>query len=237
MKKILPLIILFCLSCSKGEKETFWIDQHVITIHHNETSQLTTTPPQLCTWSTYDNNIATVSTSGLVTGIFIGDTKIDVKSASGNFTDFCMVHTAALSLLYSEPYFVFKASIDEIKLKEKRTLYHESSTALIFNGENPNVRNVIYIFDINGLASAAILLNNTSAVISELEMFLDERYPFVGITQEVAFYQGANGTIIAVSVDDTLGLNVMYLNSDSGKKGFNSFDEYKKAISKMILKD
>ena len=235
MKKFLPLLILVCIACTKEEKEHFTIDQDNVSLQHDGTIQLTTTPSQTCTWTSDNETIATVSESGLVTGVFIGDTKIRAQTSTGNLIDVCNVHITPRSTLYTEPFFIYGSSISMIKSKEKRSLYNEDSESLIYNGENLNVRYVLYLFETTGLTSADVLLENTASVATETVTFLEERYSLLGFTDEVIMYQNSDGSIAAINVDDTLGLNVMYFKPTSErKKGcINLLDEFKTRIVKI----
>jgi hypothetical protein len=52
-------------------------------------------------------------------------------------------------------------------------------------------------------------------VEKEAVAFLDERYPFLGLENEVYFYQIYYKCIAAVSTNNVLGLNVLYFEYDS----------------------
>ena len=226
------IITFLCLACTKKE-ETFTIDQDEITLQHDGTIQLNVSPAQTCTWSTDDNTIATVSQTGLVTGVLIGDTKVSAKSLSDNSTVSCIVHVTPRSTLYVEPYYIYGASISTIKSKEKRSLLSETSTGLIYEGENSNVVDIIYLFDTSGLTGADVMLTNSTSVAAEAVTFIEERYTYLGVSDNIIFYQDSDGTIIAISVVDTLGLNVMYYRSTS--KGSNKgIDELQQLKSQFV---
>jgi hypothetical protein len=237
MKKLLPFVILLCFACSKEKNETFSIDQSDVSLKHDETIQLTTSPPQSCSWISNDVTRAKVSQTGLVTAGFVGDTKITAQSASGSLVDVCNIHITPMSLLYTEPYRLFGASVSTIKSKEKRIIFNESSTSVIYYGENTNVRYVLYTFESTGLTSTDVMLANETSVATELATFIDERYEFVGDYDGAYFFEDIDGSMAVISVDDTLGLNVMYFMPTSGaKKGSGNFVyEFKVMKGKMRI--
>lgn len=73
------------------------LDQQTATIQLEETLQLTATVApsdatnKEVTWTTSDNTIATVSSTGLVTAAAEGEVTITVTTTDGNFTDTCSV--------------------------------------------------------------------------------------------------------------------------------------------------
>lgn len=237
MKTKITLIILAVLiqivSCKKDEDPSINLDKTDITLQHNSTSQLVVTPTQTCTWSIADSNVAKVSAAGLVTGVRIGDSKITVKTSGTNLSAECIVHVTARSFLYKEPFYVYGQLMSYVKGKETRALKSETSTALLYNGENANVRYVMYMFTSNAMTSADVMLANTTGNVDAAVTFLEERYIFVGYVDNVAFYKDGKGTFAGLNVDATLGLNVLYYNG-SGKKNSNvDFDEYLKVLNKF----
>ena len=87
-------IILF-VSCKKDDTATptIKLSSNEIKLFSNETSQLsaTVTPLQSCTWISFDASIATVSQTGLVTGLKSGKTNITAKVSGSNVSDICVV--------------------------------------------------------------------------------------------------------------------------------------------------
>ncbi len=77
------------------------LDMNTATIARGNTQQLTATVAptnasnQDITWSSSDNSIATVSTTGLVTAVAAGNATITVTTVDGGFTDQCAVTVTA----------------------------------------------------------------------------------------------------------------------------------------------
>jgi len=64
---------------------------------------------------------------------------------------------------------------------------------------------------------------------------LDERYPFLGLTSEVYFYRIYDRCVAAINIDDVLGLNVLYFESDSKEIIDTSglLSQYKEVIARI----
>ena len=233
MKKITLFalsMLLILAACKKDEDPKLSLDKSEITLQHDKTGQLTANMD--CTWISSDIKVATVSTTGLVTGNLIGDAIITAKSQGGNIEATCAVHITPVSVLFKEPYFVYGASSSLTKLNESRLLKAETATGLIYYGENSNVRFVMYTFATNAMTSAIVLLQNTTSVTSESVTFMTERYSFYGYSDGFYMFKDGNGTIMAVSYDDSLGLNVLYFH-DTGKKNGNLLYQIKENLNKF----
>jgi len=231
MKKLILMISLFLVlfSCKKDdETPIITLDQNVATLHHGETIQLTVTPTQACTWSSLDTNVVTVSQTGLVTGVRLGDSKIIVRSTENNISAECVVHLTALSNLYQEPYFTYGQTKEYVKANETRELISETSDGLFYLGENSNIRYVGYLFENNLVTSADVMFMNSTSIIDEVIDFLNERYYLYGFSDGVAFYDYTFGCIIGFGYDSSLGLNALYFKPDT-KKSTSIYEEYMKA--------
>ncbi len=73
------------------------------TIQLSATISPTDASNQNVVWTSEDENIATVSESGLVTGVAVGTTKVVVASVEGGFTDTCVVTVQADGEIIQNP--------------------------------------------------------------------------------------------------------------------------------------
>lgn len=230
MKKFLLIASLFLVlfSCKKEEEiPIINLDKTTATLHHNETIQLTVTPTQSCTWTSLDTNVVTVSRTGLLTGVRIGDTKIVAKSIENNISAECVVHLTAQSFLFEEPYYTYGQTKEYVKGKETRELISETSDGLVFIGENSNIRYVIYSFENNGNTSVDVMFLNPTTTIELAKVFFDERYIYRGYMSLVAIYFDGLETFIGLNYDSTLGLNALYYQKKA-KKSSAINNEYRK---------
>lgn len=223
MKKIILLMIVFAIftACKKNEEQKFAIDQAKITLRHDEAIQLNASAQ--CIWSTSDSNVAIVSSSGLVTGVRLGEATIFAQ-ANGE-KDECSVEVSPVSKLYEEPFFIYGAAKESIKAKEHRLLQSETIDALLYFGENSNVRNVMYMFQLKALTSSIVLLQNSTQVAQEVATFLEERYVYQGYSGGFYMYANGKGVGMAINIDNDLGLNVVYIYT--GEKQGNLVNKFK----------
>ncbi|MFA6950854.1 MAG: Ig-like domain-containing protein [Lentimicrobiaceae bacterium] len=217
----------------KDEPETLTLDKTEITLQHNIAQQLNVTPTQTCTWTSADTNVAKVTQAGLVTGVRLGNTKITAKAASGLIAE-CNVTVEAASFLYKEPAYKYGESIAYVKSKETRFLLNEDLHGLAYQGENSDVSLVVYIFDNDALMVADVMLNDSINNFPLAQKFLEERYIYLGTQDGVVFYMDYLGNFLGLSIDDNLGLNVLYYTDLEVKQNRNIVMEgYLKALKQF----
>ena len=245
MKKInliIAVIVLVLMSCSKEDdnSSSIKINQSDLVTYRNNTIQLSVTysPSDLknsgCVWASNDNNVATVSTSGLVTGVRIGTTYITATLTRSNVLSKIKVTINPMYSMYIEPYTGFGANISTVKSFERRTLLNESATQLVYSGENSNVRGTAYTFSNGKLISCIALLANTTDATTLLTNFLNERYKLIGISSPYYMYEINSSVMGSLTVDSNLGLCVLYLPNTSTKSSNiipNHLNSYNTVIS------
>ncbi len=237
MKKIALIItvsVIACYSCKK-ELKSIQIDRDEITMNYDENKQLNVSyspsdveVPPIFNWESEDENIVTVSETGLVEGVRVGETNVFVRTDDAKFEDVCKVIIEPISNLYKEPVIEIGQSKSYVKSKETRAVSYEDSEALIYDGENTDVDYVIYMFELNKLTSSSVLLVDETSLIEEANTFLDERYDFVGALESVIFYRINSKVVAGLTYDVSLGLVIIYMeNTDlkSTNSMLNSFQE------------
>ncbi len=181
-------VVFILASCSDGDDEKFSINKNKLTLHYEETEQLTAS--ESAEWISENDFVAGVSSDGLVEGGHVGKTNIVATSTAGG-SAVCEVEITPVYSTYIEPFLEFGASKETVKSKETRDLYKEESTSLIFEGENSLVRLVLYSFDDSGkLKDAGVVLSLACA--SEATKFLIERYLPIGENDGVYVFINGN---------------------------------------------
>jgi hypothetical protein len=234
---VFALILFF--QCSKDEtKKTITIDQKNVAMFSGETTQLglifstEDLKGKTYQWTTSDINVATVSASGLVTGVRIGETFVTASTSDESLVDSAKITIQPKYNLYLEPYLAFGASAAIVKANETRVLLSEES-GLAYLGENDNVVAVLYLFDNDALTGAGVLLETTTDVTSNLMDFLLERYEALTFADEVFYFTDNKGVVAAMSINETLGLNVIYFEETYLKSTSLLREDYKKALIKV----
>jgi hypothetical protein len=231
MKKITLLmmtLIVIATACKKDEEPKLTIDQTEISLNHDGTKQLTAS--MACTWSTSDSNVVTVSSAGMAKGIRIGDATITAKQNGQSVT--CYVHVTPTSLLFAEPCIDFTLGKSGVKNFEKRTLLMEQTESLMYEGEKSGILYMMYMFENSHLDGAVAMLQTSSVVAEEAVTYLDERYLFLDYSDDIAMYTNGNGMVAGLTVDDSLGLIIVYI-KDSGKKSGSIIDQIKAIVTEL----
>ncbi|MDP4239931.1 MAG: Ig-like domain-containing protein [Bacteroidota bacterium] len=222
MKKVfLFLLPVFILSCT--EKEQFiTLSDSSVTILYDGSKQLIVNyssdalKSKTYNYSSSDSTVVSVSKTGMVSGVSIGTATIKIASTDGKYTDECNFTVSPKSTLYKEPYTVFGSTISTVKSKETRTIKSETTTGLLYTDTDSDVRYVMYLFENGKLTSASALLTETTSIATEVTTFLLERYKYLGTSGAFYFFTDRkSGNGIALTVDATLGLCVLYIPSTS----------------------
>lgn len=238
-KSILVLFVLILFISCKKEKTILSIDIHEISMHYNETHAIV---PAMSPdnsqvfslkWSTADSTIATVNQVGIVSGVHIGETDITAQTPDGSLSQTCHVTIIPLSHLYEEPIIEFGQTMQYVKSKVKLSLAEASSTVLLYNGPDDNVRLVGYSFDYNQLVYSAVFLSNSVNIANQAGDFLLERYDLVLVDNYVYFFLVNQNTIAALNYDSTMGLNVLYFESSINKSSNGLTNKFESVISQI----
>lgn len=242
MKKLFIVILALALlsGCKKeSSNPSISLNKETITLNYGAEQALIATvtdAPQVnLIWSSNNVKVATVSNSGIVKAVRVGTAIISVKTSDSKYTDNCSITVAPTNFLYKEPIVEWGATISTIKSGETRTLYNQTSTGLLYIGENSSVRCVMYLFDsYQKLNGSAVLIANTSDAFIYANVFLTERYEPIGISGGIIFYSG-NAVEIGIGTDSSLGQNIIYMPASSSKS--SKLDLLKKVKSLIYVRD
>jgi len=218
MKKLfLFLLPVFIFSCT--EKEQFiTLSDTSVTFFYDGSKQLSVNyssdalKSKTYNYSSSDSTIVSVSKTGLVSGVSIGTATVKIASTDGKYSDECSFTISPKSTLYKEPYTVFGSTISTVKSKETRTIKSETTTGLLYTDTDSDVRYIMYFFANGKLTSAYTLLTQTTSIATEVTTFLLERYEYLGASDGYyIFTDRKSGNGIGLTVDETLGLCVIYI--------------------------
>ena len=140
------------------------------------------------TWSTSNEKIATISSSGTVSPKLVGNVEISSKDINTNeiFTSQLLINPT--TSLYNEPVKMFGKPKLDIKNKESRVLISETVDSdnhdvLIYQGENNDIETIRYTFYTSipnsnslGLSSINVQFRKDSQLENKISNFYKERY-------------------------------------------------------------
>ena len=176
-------------------------DKSVIEIKVGATSNLTLKPiPSTatlpsCTYSSEDDGIATVNSTGKVTAVAVGETVISAETNDGRFSAECTVKVTdnggggeGGNLTYKDPYLKFGDNQDAVKNYETRVKNDEGEDEgwyfIEYKGENADVKKLYYWFDEdNKLQEVDIELNSTPNMETRAKEFLSKKYTYKGLNE------------------------------------------------------
>lgn len=218
-KQLLTLLlpVLLIISCSKkDDKPSTTIDQEKLSLNYDQTHQFklsegsTAVDPAKVTWTSSDQAVGTINSSGLFSGKRIGKTTI--KAVANGSTLTSEVTIIPYSELCKEPVVEFGTSMASVKTKESRVLTGQTSTELMYKGENSKLLNVFYGFDGPRLESSILLLSTSAGVVEESVKFFAERYEYVGEEDELFFFENSKIAIGLGFIQD-LGFVAVYFDN------------------------
>ncbi|GAA4093062.1 Ig-like domain-containing protein [Mucilaginibacter panaciglaebae] len=215
------LSVILLTSCSKKDNKdpsvqtSVTLDSKSVSLHYDESHQFSLLGSGNITTSSYnwissDVAVGIIDATGKFTAKKIGTATI--KAVKGNDSFEAQVTVLPYSTICKEPFWNFNDDIAATKAKESRTLVGQSSTVLMYSGENGKIRNIEYMYGDNSkMSSAAILFDGSTAVIEEAAKFFKERYAYVGEESDVYFYSDNKNVAIGITIDKTLGFIAIYI--------------------------
>jgi len=211
-------IALFFYSCSKKDSAPkLSLSATKADLLYNETAQITASigSNSEYTWSSSDEFVGEVNTSGLFTASHVGETIITAEK-SGQKASY-KITVSPMETFFTEPFIEIGASMASIKAKEKRTIKSETATGIYYADPSPSIRNgIIYIFDDAGkLDGAIVMFTETTSTASKVGRFYAERYKAEGISDdESIFFFSDNNKRYSLGIDtdaDTFGFSAIYI--------------------------
>jgi|GEM_PF-986207 len=232
------LSIVLISSCSKKDdkisspQNLVSLDTKSISLHYDESHQFYFVNKSVIAsdynWVSTDETIGTVDRSGKFTAQKIGTTTIKATKGSEVFES--QVTVVPYSTICKEPYWNFSDNISATKGKETRTILSQTSTSLVYTGENAKIRNIMYMYDSTSgkMSSAAILFAYGDAVIQEAAKFFKERYYYLGEDTDADsgntfyYFGDEKNIVIGITQDAKLGLITIYIPNTGGNGSVNS---------------
>lgn len=219
---VLLLFVLFTFLAGCKKEESLSLNVTETTLNSNQTFNLVVSPDASgCVFTSEDENVAEVSSTGVITPHIVGVTNIVVSNTEKGFSAKCKVTVTPVYSMYREPYLVFGKSKSDIKAYETRQISSETETAIIYTGENSKITAVAYAFETSKYNGCVCGIPSSQA--SLLGDFLAERYIYVGTTDDdIIAMRSLDGKIlIGVEVYSLSTIMVYYFPNDS-KNGLNS---------------
>lgn len=217
---ILTVFAFLISSCSKDSPEPEAVlNQSDVTLHYDEDFQFVVTKGDesvafsTLTVSVSNEHVGEVTSTGLFEAKRVGETTINITGQGISLT--AKVTVKPYHTLFSDPYLNFGDSKASVKGFEKRNLEAEIQDALLYKGENANIRNVMYTFDSGELFSTYVLFTSTS-FIETTATYYQERFEFLGAeSSEIYFIDRESKVAVVLSYNTTLGFHATYFDASS----------------------
>ncbi|MCI1786343.1 MAG: Ig-like domain-containing protein [Bacteroidales bacterium] len=241
------LVTTLVLSCTKDDgSKSIKLNTPTVSLLAGSKSQIVISPNvDGCTFESRNPTIASVSSTGEISGNMVGETSISITNSQKKFNAACNVTVSPQYHMYREPCLNFTASIADVKSYEERKLITESTTSLGYQGENSNIAIVLYAFDNKILKSASVLIPCTSSNTTLLANFIKERYLITADDNTVYFLNDdrtVGGGISVYTYENVSYYLVLYFaySSDSESKAYNKFPvdisvQYNEYVKNQLL--
>ena len=179
------MLLMLFVSCKKEDYIAF--RDLSVAMHYDEQKQLALifSSEELrslnYTYQSSDEYIASVSDSGLVSGVSIGKVVVTATSSDGKHKTSCKVVVEPKSKLYKDPFMGWGATKATVKKAETRRIKSESPTEILYQGEYNYIAFVFYIFNTSDtlLRYSGIKIGKPEIVLNNIFEFLNERYEFL----------------------------------------------------------
>ncbi|MDD2611347.1 MAG: hypothetical protein PHR38_01010 [Bacteroidales bacterium] len=179
---MIALLAILAMGCSK-EPELLELNATSISLVSTKTFSLVVSPnADGYTYKSENSYIASVSSDGLITAKRVGNTIVHVRNANKDFSATCEVTVTPQYDMFRQPYLEFGATPATIKAYEKRVLASETTTGLIYTGENSYLAYLIYVFENSAYTSSGCFVPTKYS--SLLGSFIGERYVYLGTSDD-----------------------------------------------------
>ncbi|AIH02967.1 hypothetical protein M949_1800 [Riemerella anatipestifer CH3] len=208
-------------SCSRDDDSTTVADNYSITptevsIKYDQTHKFTIknngseVSGSSFSWKSSDEKRGTVDANGLLTAKKVGT--FDVTATKNGKTLTSKVTITPYQTFFTEPLMFFGKTKADVKASETRKLTRETTTALVYEGENSSVNRIGYIFDNNGnMTSAIVMFPTSSSSTDKVTTFYKERYLVLSTENNVVQMKHLDESIyMSMGYDSTLGFHVIY---------------------------
>lgn len=178
-----PLVIgvLIAIFSACNQEEEYAVNTTTINVNANDSVALSVTPAKAgWVYTSGNNNIASVSAKGIVTGKHVGTTTITVSDIISGFTAQVIACVTAKTTLYREPYPTFFVDELTVRAYETRRLVDadrltEGISYLLYEAENTLFEGVLYLFSdsVQYFESEVIIFNYYE---NKVNAHLNDRY-------------------------------------------------------------
>ena len=236
MKKILSIFMLliagFLTSC---EGDYYTLNTNLLDMEFEESARLRIENldySDMVRWRSSNEFVVTVDRDGMVRANHVGEAYI--SAFIGNDELVCTVIVDPIITLYQEPILAFGRSKGYILNEEWRELIEETPTSLWFYDKY--VDYYTYMFKYNKLEAAGVTVDPRKVSSSDLNLFLDERYQFVGEDRTTLFFERDYFGVDVYSDRD--GIRILYfeLGHRSSSRSKVEISE-KNAEAEIVLKE
>lgn len=188
---MMPFVASF-IGCSDDDEPEVKLTQitlndNSLLLTHGGVSALSVNEEVEVEWSSTDPFVATVDENGVVTGLHVGATVIEAKTADG-LTTACAVIVAPLYYTYQEPYIEWgKTQADVLAGQDFAQDYTLDGTEVTRSQSTGKIYSALYRIDPEkGLYYAELQI--IGSYEDEIHKFLEERYTYVGYDDGVRYY-------------------------------------------------
>lgn len=250
MKRILLTIICGGILFACGETITpYEIDKPELSLNYDKTYQFNVTQSNVrkssegFEWTSSDESVGTVSSSGYFKAKKIGTTTITGKSGKSKVSS--KVTVKPYSEMYKEPYFGFGSTPSVIKSKDTRKVIFENGDGLTLESGSSKASAILYLLENGKMFSTGAQIVITSSNITELATFIKERYTREDYpNSEFIWFTDGKNMRVAIIAKDTFGIIVYYMTKEKrdsyyssveNKKQFNLLLDNQKATTEKPL--
>jgi hypothetical protein len=234
MALALICVVLFFWACSSEDVEipedsTISLNESEIEIDYGRSFQLIAGfnrsgyHPDSLVWESSDDKVATVEENGRVTGQKVGQAVITVRTEDDQFSATCEVTVNPTNFLYREPVLDFSMGSEQIVQEEERKFLGSETeqgdgvilTFLTFEGENDEVREVVYSFIDDLYSYSRIDIIRSIGANQRAHDFLSQRYELVDQFDDEGIYVFLSDQILCFLLEDEeLGPLITYYEND-----------------------
>jgi hypothetical protein len=192
----IPVSFLIIISSMAGckKEEALSLNTSEITLKPNQTFNLVVSPDATgCVFTSGNENIAEVYSSGLIEARLVGVTNILVTNTDKGYYATCKVTVSPEYTMYREPYLSFGNHKSDIKSYELRQIADENDSTILYTGENSSIDSLIYSFKNSAYTSSLCVIPSSQSNL--LSNYLVERYVYLGALP--------NGLVARLTTDGT----------------------------------
>lgn len=242
-KQLLTLVAISLIftACSKKESTPeSTIDVTELSLNYDKQHQFTIKQgnndidESTYIWTSADVRVGTIEASGLFQAKRIGTTTVTATKDGKSLTS--KITVSPYVYFFIEPYVSFTSNKTTIKSQETRPLETggETTTSLLYKGENNKITNVFYGFE-NGLLQGSIVVFNISNILpKDLATFFVERYTLIGETNNT-YYFSKGDILVAIGETAGIGFTAIYVKNTTGNVSNISVKEAKLLIDQKSL--